>query len=77
MTRIKQKVLKMESEDKDTTISDIHRIREQVAAKFGGDVHAINADARERMEKSGRTIIRRERHAENQEAKIKSTTTRP
>jgi len=29
------------------------------------------------MEKSGRTIIRRERHAENQEAKIKSGAARP
>ena len=67
----------MKANDKDTTISDIHRIREQIAAKFGGDVHAINADARERMEKSGRTIIRRERHAENQEAQIKSGATRP
>lgn len=66
----------MRPEEKDTTISDIHRIREQIAAKFGGDVHAINADARERMENSGRTIIRREQRAENQEAKIKAGASR-
>ena len=50
----------MKAEEKDTTISDIHRIRQQIAAKFGGDAYAINADARARMEKSGCTIIRRE-----------------
>ena len=50
----------MKAEDKDTTISDIHRIREQIAAKFSGDAYAINADARARMERSGCTIIRHE-----------------
>ena len=49
----------MKREDKDTTIADIHRIREQIAAKFGGDPFAINADARARMEQSGRPILRR------------------
>jgi len=67
----------MKPDDKDTTISDIHRIREQIAEKFGGDLHAINADARKRMEQSGRTIIRRDQRAENQEAKIRSGVTRP
>ena len=50
----------MKAEGKDTTIADIHRIREQIAAKFGGDAYAITADARARMEKSGCRIIRRE-----------------
>jgi hypothetical protein len=50
----------MKSEDKDATIADIHRIREQIAAKFGGDAYAINADARARMEKSGCVVVRRE-----------------
>jgi hypothetical protein len=50
----------MKPEDKDTTIADIHRIREQIAAKFGGDLNAINDDARARMERSGCVIIRRE-----------------
>ena len=29
----------------DTTIDDIHRVREQMAAKFGGDLNAILEDA--------------------------------
>lgn len=43
----------------DTTIHDIHKIREEISDKFGGDVAAILADARERQEKSGRRVIYR------------------
>jgi len=39
--------------------SGSNRIRERIAARFGGDAYAIAADARTRMEKSGCTIIRR------------------
>ena len=51
----------MTAEHPDTIISDLHRIREQMAAEFGGDLHALNADARARMEQSGR-VIRKRRH---------------
>jgi hypothetical protein len=40
----------------DTTIDDIHRVREQMAAKFGGDLNAILEDARKRQEASGRAV---------------------
>lgn len=36
----------MNTETPDTTIADLHRIRREIAAKFNGDVFAINADAR-------------------------------
>jgi hypothetical protein len=42
----------------DTTIDDIHRVREQMAAKFGGDLNAILDDARKRQEASGRAVWR-------------------
>jgi len=42
--------------DRDTTIEDIHRIRRQMAEKFGGDVDAIIEDARKRQEASGRAV---------------------
>ena len=35
--------------DIDTTIEEIHRTRERLAAKFGGDVKAILEDARRRQ----------------------------
>jgi hypothetical protein len=40
----------------DTTIDDIHRVREQMAAKFGGDLNAILDDARKRQAASGRAV---------------------
>jgi len=40
--------------DVDTTIEDIHRTRERLAAKFGGDIKAILEDARQRQAASGR-----------------------
>jgi hypothetical protein len=42
----------------DATIDDIHRVREQMAAKFGGDLNAILEDARNRQEASGRAVWR-------------------
>lgn len=40
----------------DSTIEDIHRTRERIAEKFGGDVNAILEDARKRQEASGRPV---------------------
>jgi len=51
----------MNAETPDNTIADIHRIRREIAARFHGDVFAINADAQARTEASGREIIRRGR----------------
>jgi len=51
----------MSPETRDSTIADIHRIRREIAARFDGDVFAINADAQARSEASGRQIIRRRR----------------
>jgi hypothetical protein len=44
--------------DVDTTIDDIHRTRERLAAKFGGDIKAVLADARQRQATSGRPVWR-------------------
>jgi hypothetical protein len=38
----------------DTTIDEIHRTRERLAEKFGGDIKAILEDARQRQAASGR-----------------------
>jgi hypothetical protein len=48
------------SECRDTTIADIHRIREQIWEKFGGDIGAIIRDAQRRQEESGCEIVRLE-----------------
>jgi len=40
--------------DVDSTIEEIHRTRERLAEKFGGDIKAILADARRRQAASGR-----------------------
>lgn len=40
--------------DVDTTITDIHRTRERLAEKFGGDIKAILDDARQRQAESRR-----------------------
>ena len=42
--------------DVDTTIDEIHRTRERLAQKFGGDIKAILADARRRQAESDRPI---------------------
>ena len=40
--------------DVDTTIEDLHRTRERLAAKFGGNIRAILDDARRRQAASQR-----------------------
>ena len=40
----------------DSTIADIHRTRERIAEKFGGDIAAILEDARRRQEAEGRPV---------------------
>jgi hypothetical protein len=48
------------TEYRDTTIADIHRIREEIWEKFGGDIGAIIRDAQRRQEESGCEIIKLE-----------------
>ena len=43
----------------DSTIRDIHAIREQLSDKFDGDMAAILEDARQRQQASGRRILQR------------------
>jgi hypothetical protein len=45
-----------------TVISEIHRTREALVAKFKGDLSALTADAQRRQLASGRKIIRRSKH---------------
>ncbi len=45
-----------ETTNRDTTIDEIHRTRERMAEKFGGDIAAILEDARKRQEASGRAV---------------------
>ena len=40
----------------DTTIEDIHRERQRMADKFGGDIMAILEDARQRQTAAGRPV---------------------
>jgi len=42
--------------DRDTIIDEIHRTRQRMAEKFGGDIAAILEDAWKRQEASGRAI---------------------
>lgn len=42
--------------ESDPIIDEIHRTRERLAEKFGGDIQAILADARQRMAASGQPI---------------------
>jgi len=42
---------------RDTTIADIHKIREQISDAFGGNIRAITEDARKRQEESGRRTV--------------------
>lgn len=41
----------------DSTIVDIHRTRERISDTFGGDIHAITADAKRRQVQSGRRTV--------------------
>lgn len=43
----------------DHIIRDLHRIREAIVDSFGGDLHALAADAQRRLEASGQPIWRR------------------
>ena len=42
--------------NRDTIIDEIHRTRQLIAEKFGGDIAAILEDARKRQEASGSAI---------------------
>ena len=44
----------IQKSDVDSTIEEIHRTRERLAEKFGGDIRAILVDARRRQAASGR-----------------------
>ena len=43
----------------DSIVQDLHAIREQIVAEFGGDLAKLTAAARQRQESSGRKIIRK------------------
>ena len=43
----------------DSIVQDLHAIREQIVAEFGGDLTKLTAAARQRQESSGRKIIRK------------------
>lgn len=43
----------------DPIVAEIHRIREQIAARFNYDVHAIGEYARQRDAASGQEVVRR------------------
>jgi hypothetical protein len=43
----------------DPVVAEIHRIREQIAARFNYDVRAIGEDARRRDAASGQPVVRR------------------
>jgi len=40
----------------DPVIDEIHRTRREISDRFGGDLHAILADARQRQASSGRAV---------------------
>jgi hypothetical protein len=42
--------------ERDTTIEDIHRVREKMAHKFRGDITEILEDARKRQKASGHPV---------------------
>ena len=42
--------------NRDPIIDEIHRTRQRMAEKFGGDIAAILEDARKRQEASGRAV---------------------
>jgi hypothetical protein len=43
----------------DPIVDEIHRVREQIAARFGYDIRAIGRDAHQRDATSDREVIRR------------------
>ena len=40
----------------DPVIDEIHRTRREISDRFGGDLHAMLADARKRQAESGRPV---------------------
>ncbi len=44
----------------DPIVEEIHRIREQIAAKFNYDMEAIVRHLQQRQRESGATVVRRE-----------------
>jgi hypothetical protein len=38
----------------DPIVEEVHRIREEILAKYGGDLHALIADAQRRTEEAAR-----------------------
>jgi hypothetical protein len=42
----------------ETVIQELHRVREAIVESYGGDLHALTADARRRQEQSGRPVWR-------------------
>lgn len=42
----------------DSIIQELHRVREAIVDSFGGDLHKLTADARERQTRSGKAIWR-------------------
>ena len=49
-------MMNQQKNNRDTTIDEIHRTREKMADKFGGDIAAILEDARKRQAASGRPV---------------------
>ena len=47
----------MTEEDPDKIIETIHKWRQEILARYGGDVAAMNTDIQKRTEASGRRII--------------------
>ena len=43
----------------DSIVADLHAIREQIVAEYGGDLKKLTAAARQRQELAGQKIIRR------------------
>jgi hypothetical protein len=52
----------------DPIVAEVHRIREQLAAKFNYDVAAIFADMRQRQEALGSRLVSRQRAEQPAEA---------
>jgi hypothetical protein len=42
---------------KDPIVEELHRMREEQAARFGNDLHAICEDARRRQGQDGRRVV--------------------
>ena len=57
----------------DSTIDEIHRTRERIHDKFGGNIRAIVEDARQRQAKSGRPVWSRVTVAHGIETKADET----